>query len=67
MTYAAIVTIEEAIAQQPDDPYYREQLRRFIGERARGDRPEYVPPFFRVPNERPVPEDTESLEPELTV
>jgi membrane associated rhomboid family serine protease len=62
MTFAAIATIEEAIAQQPDDPYYQEQLRRFVGERAPDDRPEYVPPVFREPNEQPGPG-----EPGLTV
>jgi hypothetical protein len=67
MTHAAIATIEEAIAQQPDDPYYQEQLRRFTGERSPDDRPEYVPPAFRAPNERPEPATPESIEPELTV
>jgi membrane associated rhomboid family serine protease len=67
MTHAAIATIEEAIAHQPDDPYYREQLRRFAGERAPGDRPEYVPPAFREPGERPEPMDAEPDEPGLTV
>jgi membrane associated rhomboid family serine protease len=67
MTHAAIETIEEAISQQPDDPYYREQLRRFAGERERDDRPEYVPPAFRAPNERPAPVNPEPTEPELTV
>jgi tetratricopeptide (TPR) repeat protein len=33
----ALATIEEAIAQNPDERYYREQRRRFLGERA--DRP----------------------------
>jgi hypothetical protein len=64
MTIAAIATIEEAIAQQPDDPYYQEQLRRFVGERAPDDRPEYVPPVFR---EQPEPARPEPEEPGLTV
>jgi hypothetical protein len=34
----AIETIDEAIDRAPDEPYYREQRRRFLGERE--DRPE---------------------------
>lgn len=36
-------TILEAIAREPLSSYYREQLRRFIGERDSDDRPEYSP------------------------
>jgi membrane associated rhomboid family serine protease len=35
----AVATIDAAIARDPDEPYYREQRRRFIGERAADDRP----------------------------
>ena len=35
----AVATIEEAIVQQPMESYYREQRRRFLGERDREDRP----------------------------
>lgn len=35
----AVETIEEAILQQPTESYYREQRRRFLGERDRDDRP----------------------------
>jgi membrane associated rhomboid family serine protease len=37
---AALVTIDQAIALQPDEPYFREQRRRFTGERDPGDRPD---------------------------
>ncbi|NNL65902.1 MAG: hypothetical protein HKP30_06655, partial [Myxococcales bacterium] len=37
---AAVDTIEEAIALSPDEPYFQEQRRRFLGERAADDRPE---------------------------
>ena len=35
----AIATIDQAIAREPDEPYYREQRRRFTGERPADDRP----------------------------
>ena len=40
----AVAAIEEAIQRDPDEDYYREQRRRFLGERDPEDRPEYVPP-----------------------
>ncbi len=61
----AISTIDEAIALEPDDAYYHEQRLRFAGERARGDRPEYIPPMFREPNEAGPPVEAE--EPGLRV
>jgi membrane associated rhomboid family serine protease len=36
----ALETIDEAIELAPGEPYFREQRRRFQGERARDDRPE---------------------------
>jgi hypothetical protein len=63
----AIHTIDEAIALEPDDDYYREQRRRFTGERARDDRPEYIPPMFRDPNETHPPVEIEPEDPGLTV
>jgi membrane associated rhomboid family serine protease len=51
--HAAVETIDEAIANEPDDPYYREQRRRFLGERAPDDRPEYLPPWMRLPEGDP--------------
>ncbi len=35
----ALDTIDEAIALEPDEPYFREQRRRFTGERDFDDRP----------------------------
>jgi len=67
MDAAAISAIDEAIALDPDETYYHEQRRRFAGERARGDRPEYIPPRFREPNEVDPPVDAEPEEPGLRV
>jgi len=39
----AVAAIEEAIQREPDEDYYREQLRRFNGERDPEDRP-FLPP-----------------------
>jgi hypothetical protein len=46
---AAIATIAEAIAQAPDEPYFREQRRRFAGERAADDRPQAPGPTWLRP------------------
>jgi len=67
MNAAAISAIDEAIALEPDEDYYREQRRRFAGERPRGDRPEYIPPMFREPNEAGPPVEAEPEEPGLRV
>jgi membrane associated rhomboid family serine protease len=40
---AAVTAIDEAILRAPDEDYYREQRRRFLGERDPEDRP-YLPP-----------------------
>lgn len=42
----AVTAIDEAIELAPEEPYFREQRRRFLGERAPDDRPEPpdVPP-----------------------
>jgi len=48
-TLNAIQTIDEAISNAPEEAYYREQRRRFTGERDPDDRPDYVPPMFRNP------------------
>ena len=40
----ALAAIEEAILRNPGEDYYREQRRRFLGERDLEDRPQYVPP-----------------------
>ncbi len=39
----AVTAIEEAIQREPSEDYYREQRRRFLGEREPEDRP-YLPP-----------------------
>jgi membrane associated rhomboid family serine protease len=63
----ALQTIDEAIAQAPAEPYFREQRRRFTGERAPDDRPSAPLPSW-LP--QPAPE-SEGLpvfeEPGLTV
>lgn len=51
----AVLTIDEAIRLAPAEPYYREQRRRFTGERDADDRP---PP----PGERPRIERPDGLE-----
>jgi membrane associated rhomboid family serine protease len=67
MDAAAVNTIDEAIALDPDETYYHEQRRRFSGERARPDRPEYIPPMFRNPGESSPPAEIESEGPGLRV
>ncbi len=67
MDAAAISAIDEAIALDPNETYYQEQRRRFAGERARGDRPEYIPPMFRDPKEIGPPAEIEPGEPDLRV
>jgi membrane associated rhomboid family serine protease len=63
----AIETIDEAIAQAPDEPYFREQRRRFTGERALDDRPPPPLPFW-LPRPAPEPEGLPVFEePGLTV
>lgn len=57
---AALATIDEAIALQPDEPYFREQRRRFAGERAPEDRP--APPGRWLPPGEPAPGPWEQLE-----
>lgn len=49
---SAVATIDEAIALAPDEPYFREQRRRFTGERDPADRPPPPGMPFSVP-ERP--------------
>ncbi|HKA13714.1 MAG TPA: rhomboid family intramembrane serine protease [Myxococcota bacterium] len=43
----AVAAIDEAIQRAPGEDYYREQRRRFLGERDPEDRPDYVPPEQR--------------------
>jgi hypothetical protein len=65
-TLNAIATIEEAIAHDPEEAYYREQWKRFSGERDSDDRPQYVPPMFRDPGNQRRREPPQS-DPGLTV
>jgi membrane associated rhomboid family serine protease len=53
---AAVATIEEAMALDPQEPYYSEQRRRFLGERS--DRPDPMSPYERAPS-APAPADGE--------
>ena len=48
----AVETIDEAIALAPDERYFREQRRRFTGERSPEDRPE-PPGTWILPERRP--------------
>jgi len=61
---AALATIDDAIALAPDEPYFREQRRRFLGERAPDDRPD--PPGWGAPSEPPAPWD-DSGEPGISI
>ena len=51
----ALVIIDEAIAREPQEVYYREQRRRFFGERGRDDRPD--PPTPSLPWDEPPARD----------
>ncbi|MGH0036654.1 MAG: rhomboid family intramembrane serine protease [Myxococcota bacterium] len=62
----ALVVIDEAIRLAPGDPYFREQRRRFTGERAPDDRPDppTLPWFFRSPDREGPPGPLPELPPE---
>jgi membrane associated rhomboid family serine protease len=63
----AVETIDEAIRQAPHEPYFREQRRRFTGERAPDDRPPAPLPFW-LPQPGPPPEHLPVFEePGITV
>jgi hypothetical protein len=63
---SALAIIDEAIARKPDQSYYREQRRRFLGERARDDRPD--PPLPDPPwNAPPEPEEPDPADGGITV
>jgi membrane associated rhomboid family serine protease len=54
----AVDVIDEAIRLAPEEPYFREQKRRFAGERAADDRPAPPEPFFDpAPEPRRMPDD----------
>jgi rhomboid protease GluP len=63
----AIAIGEEAAALAPSEPYYREQLRRFHGERAADDRPEAPPEGAPPPIRRPPREDPSAPGPGIRV
>jgi membrane associated rhomboid family serine protease len=64
----AIATIDQAIAQEPHESYYREQRRRFMGERPADDRP--PDPALRPERSRerrlPLPPDEAGLQARLS-
>jgi hypothetical protein len=63
----ALAIIDEAIEREPDEAYYREQRRRFLGERARDDRPDPpMPDSIWSPSPEP-DEPAEEGEPGITV
>jgi len=63
---SALAIIDEAIARKPDQSYYREQRRRFTGERARDDRPD--PPFPDAPwDSQPEPAPPDPADQGITV
>jgi tetratricopeptide (TPR) repeat protein len=51
----AVATIDEAIERDPEESYYREQRRRFTGERPVEDRPEGPFPAPPPPRESAPP------------
>ncbi len=58
----AVPIIDEAIARAPDEPYYREQRRRFIGERPPDDRPpDPVLPWADDDGRPPLPPDEHGI------
>jgi len=63
---SALAIIDEAIAREPDESYYREQRRRFLGERGRDDRPD--PPLPDSPwAPSPEPETPDPSDAGITV
>ncbi len=58
----ALAIIDEAILRAPDEPYYREQRRRFTGERSPDDRPpDPVEPWGLDPRELLLPPDDHGI------
>jgi membrane associated rhomboid family serine protease len=68
---AALATIDEAIALAPDEPYFREQRRRFSGKRAADDRPAppHGPEHVRPPrhDREPAPSPWDDTEPGIAI
>ncbi len=69
-TEESLEVIQEAILLRPGESYYTEQRRRFLGERAPKDRPEYRSPASpdAPPTEKgdPVVPDEEGVDPDGT-
>lgn len=59
LTDDALRTIDEAIALAPAEAYFREQRRRFLGERERDDRPP-SPPFWIQPDPDALPPEDDA-------
>ncbi len=66
----ALAAIDEAIALTPLEPYYREQRRRYTGEREADDRPDAPVPWLSMPQtfqifigQGPPPEDSPPASP----
>ena len=57
----AVLIIDEAIARAPQEPYYREQRRRFTGERQPDDRPPDPMLPWREEGMPPLPPDSEGV------
>ena len=57
----AVGTIDEAIARAPGESYYREQRRRFVGERDPDDRPPDPALPFGEPGRPPLPPDADGV------
>jgi hypothetical protein len=64
---AAVATIDEAIALAPREPYFREQRRRFVGDRDADDRPPPPSTPFFAPDERDDPIDPLEQEPGVEI
>ena len=68
---SALAIIDEAIEREPNEAYYREQRRRFLGERPRDDRPDPPMPdsiWSPPPPRPPEPEEPgQGSDPGITV
>jgi rhomboid protease GluP len=60
----AVAVIDAAIELAPQEPYFREQRRRFTGDRAAGDRPEAPDLLMPAPGSEAEEEDEDSDDPD---
>lgn len=58
----AVEVIDDAIALAPNEPYFREQRRRFTGERAANDRPEEPSFIAPAPDDEAAPDGSDDDE-----